>query len=118
MWKIHQILSKYPKKVVLGFLCFLSIGHYVFAVDGIIVGNKKATKTFSNIKSDLHLSLNSGFHYHQNKNFNSRKSINSPRVDNNSVITYQKGNVIWVLPQRNTLKIIVDKFKTPSPVIR
>lgn len=118
MGKNRQILSKSPRKLALFGLCLLFVGHYVFAIDGIIIGNKKASKTFSNIKSDLNISLNSGFHYHQNKNFTVKKSINSPRIETGSVITYQKGNVIWVLPQRNNFKILADKFKTPSPVIR
>jgi hypothetical protein len=34
-------------------------------------------------------------------------------VMSNSILTYQKGNVTWVVPQKNKAKIL-QKFKTPG----
>jgi len=106
----HKIGSGFAKKVVI-VLALFSMAHYVFAVDGTMDGGKKSTKAFSTLKSDLSFSLSSGYTYRGNKNFGTRRSANS--IQSNSVITYQRGNVTWVLPYRN--KTVLNKFKTPAP---
>ncbi|HLO83266.1 MAG TPA: hypothetical protein VK166_20025 [Chitinophagaceae bacterium] len=89
-------------------ICF---GQYVFAVDGLIDGGKKSTKAFSTIKSDLSISLKNGYNFHNYKTMGTRRSQNM--VMSNSILTFQKGNVTWVVPQRNKTKIL-QKFKTPG----
>lgn len=105
-----KIGSGFAKKLVV-VLALFSMAHYVFAVDGTIDGGKKS-KAFSTLKSDLNFSLKSGYTYRGNKNFGTRRTLNT--VQSNSVITYQRGNVTWVLPYRNKTTIL-NKFKTPSP---
>ena len=103
-----KIGTGFAKKVLV-VLALFSMAHYVFAVDG----GKKSSKAFSTLKSDLSFSLKSGYTYKGNKSFGTRRTLNS--VQSNSVITYQRGNVTWVMPYRNKTTIL-NKFKTPSPV--
>lgn len=87
---------------------FLSVG--VFAVDGIVMKSKSTKSSFSNMKKNLTLSLREGFYYKDNKSFGYRKNGGTSAF--NSVITYQKGNVTYIMPYRN--KVILNKFKTPQ----
>lgn len=93
----------------------ICLGHYVFAIDGVIDGGKKTTRTFSTIKADLSFSLKSGYH------FQNYKALGHHRVQNmmhsNSLITFQKGNVTWVMPQKNKAKIL-QKIKTQPTAVR
>ena len=107
-----KIGSGFAKKVLV-VLALFSMAHYVFAVDGTTNGGKKSSKAFSTLKSDLSFSLKSGYTYKGNKNFGTRRTLNS--VSSNSVITYQRGNVTWVMPYRNKTTIL-NKFRTPAPV--
>lgn len=90
-----------------------SMSQYVFAIDGTLGGGVKSKSTFSTLKKDLTLSLNSGYAFNGNKSFNSRNH----RGMLNSVVSYQKGNITYYLPYKN--KPVLQKFRTPSaPVIR
>jgi hypothetical protein len=93
----------------------ICLGHYGFAIDGVIDGGKKATKTFSTIKSDLSFSLKSGYHFQNYMQLGHRRVQNT--MHSNALITFQKGNITWVMPQKNRSKIL-QKFKTPTPGIR
>lgn len=90
-------------------LLFFVITTAVFAVDGIVVHSKAAKASFSNMKKNITLSLNAGFSYRDNKSFGFKKTGVSNSF--NSVITYQKGNVKYVIPYKH--KTILQKFKTP-----
>ncbi len=81
----------------------------VFAVDGIIV-KAKSSSAFSSMKKNLSLSLSSGFIYHENRSFGFRKGNKNSEF--NSIISYQKGNIKYILPYKN--KNLVQKFKTPQ----
>jgi hypothetical protein len=83
----------------------------VFAIDALIDGGKKSTKAFSTIKSDLSISLKNGYNFHSYKTMGSKRGQNM--VLSNSIITFQRGNVTWVVPQKNKAKIL-QKFKTPA----
>ncbi len=106
----HIRMGRFTRKVLV-ILSILCLGQYVFAVEGLIDGGKKSTKTFSTIKSDLSISLKSGYHFHNYKNMG--QSRGQTMVRSNSIITFQKGNVTWVMPNRSKTKIL-QKFKTPG----
>ncbi|MFN5423337.1 MAG: hypothetical protein ACK5AO_08725 [bacterium] len=82
----------------------------VFAVDGIIVKAKSSSAAFSSMKKNLSLSLSSGFVYHDNRSLGFKKG--SKNSEFNSIISYQKGNIKYILPYKN--KNLVHKFKTPQ----
>lgn len=105
----HSSLSKFTRKslVVAAIFC---LGN-VFAIDALIDGGKKSTKAFSTIKSDLSISLKNGYNFHSYKTMGSKRGQNM--VLSNSIITFQRGNVTWVVPQKNKAKIL-QKFKTPA----
>jgi hypothetical protein len=107
---IHISSGKFIRKVLVmaAIICF---GQYVFAVDGLIDGGKKSTKAFSTIKSDLSISLKNGYSFHSYKSMGSKRSQNM--IMSNSILTYQKGNVTWVVPQKSKAKIL-QKFKAPA----
>jgi hypothetical protein len=106
-----KIGSGFAKKVVV-VLALFSMAHYVFAVDGTMDGGKNASKAFSTLKSDLNFSLKSGYTYKGNKHFGTKRVLNT--ISSSTVITYQRGNVTWVMPYRNKTTIL-NKFKTPAP---
>jgi hypothetical protein len=106
-----KIGSQFAKKVMV-ILALFSMANYVFAVDGTLIGGKKSSKAYSTLKSDLSFSLKSGYTYRGNKNFGTRRSQNT--IMSSSVITYQRGNITWVMPYRNKTTIL-QKFKTPTP---
>ncbi|MFM1963129.1 MAG: hypothetical protein RLZZ172_1974 [Bacteroidota bacterium] len=91
-------------------LLFFVIATAVFAVDGIVIRSKSSKASFSNMKKNITLSLNAGFSYRDNKSFGFKKTGAANSF--NSVITYQKGNVKYVIPYKH--KAILDKFKTPQ----
>lgn len=107
--KLHIRLGKFTRKLLVIAAVFC-LGN-VFAIDALIDGGKKSTKAFSTIKSDLSISLKNGYNFHSYKPMGSKRSPNM--VLSNSIITYQRGNVTWVVPQKNKAKIL-QKFKTPS----
>jgi hypothetical protein len=107
---IHISPGKFTRKVLV-MAVIICLGQYVFAVDGLIDGGKKSTKAFSTIKSDLSISLKNGYNFHSYKSMGSKRSQNM--VMSNSIITFQKGNITWVVPQKNKSKIL-QKFKTPG----
>lgn len=102
---IKQRFSMHIALIVVVLACVTS----VFAVDGIIV-KTKSSSAFSSMKKNLSLSLSSGFVYHYNRSFGFKKG--SKNSEFNSVISYQKGNIKYILPYKN--KNIVHKFKTPQ----
>lgn len=102
---IKQRSSMHIALIVSVLVCVTS----VFAVDGIIV-KTKSSSAFSSMKKNLSLSLSSGFVYHDNRSFGFKKG--SKNSEFNSVISYQKGNIKYILPYKN--KNIVHKFKTPQ----
>ena len=107
----HKIGSGFAKKVLV-VLALFSMAHYVFAVDGTMDGGKRS-KAFSTLKSDLNFSLKSGYTYKGSKNFGTKRTLNS--IQSSTVVTYQRGNVTWIMPYRNKTKIL-NKFKTPAPI--
>jgi len=96
-------------KGVVALLGLLFFTHAVMAVDGIIVKSKSSKASYSNMKKNLSLSLSSGFSYRENKSFVFRKIGKDNSF--NSVITYQKGNITYMLPYRN--RTVLNRFKTP-----
>lgn len=88
----------------------LLVAHTVMAVDGIVVKSKASKSSFSNMKKNLTLSLNSGFNYKDNRSFGFKKMGSGDQFS--SMITYQKGNITYVLPYRN--KALIHRFKTPQ----
>jgi len=89
---------------------FFVIATAVFAVDGIVIRSKSSKASFSNMKKNITLSLHAGFSYRDNKSFGFKKTGATNSF--NSVITYQKGNVKYVIPYKH--RSILDKFKTPQ----
>jgi len=86
------------------------LSHAVFAVDGIIIKSKSSKASFSNIKKNLTLNLNAGFTYSGNRSFGFKKVGKENMF--NSVISYQKGNITYMIPYKN--RAILQRFKTPQ----
>jgi len=86
------------------------LSHAVFAVDGIIVKSKSSKSSFSNMKKNLTLNLNAGFTYSGNRSFGFKKVGKENMF--NSVISYQKGNITYMIPFKN--RGILQRFKTPQ----
>ncbi|MFZ9332297.1 MAG: hypothetical protein ACO23W_07600 [Chitinophagaceae bacterium] len=87
----------------------LTISATAFAIDGIVMKSKSSKSSFSNMKKHLSLSLRDGFSYRDNKAFGFKRHGNA--VMFNNVITYQKGNVTYIIPYKN--RVVLNKFKTP-----
>jgi hypothetical protein len=80
------------------------------AVDGIVVKSKASKSSFSNMKKNLSLNLSEGFSYKDNRSFGFKNMGAGDQF--NSRITYQKGNITYVLPYKN--KALIHRFKTPQ----
>lgn len=102
-------IGKISKKIAAVSIA-LSLSLCVFAIDGIVMKSKSGKSSFSNMKKNLSLSLREGFSYKDNKSFGFKR--NGHTVMFNNVITYQKGNITYVVPYRN--KVVLGKFKTPQ----
>ncbi len=109
MRNLNKLSASFSAKIT-ATLLFFAIATAVFAVDGIIIRSKSSKSSFSNMKKNITLSLNSGFAYRDNKSFGFRKTGSSNSFS--TVITYQKGNIKYVLPYKH--KTILHKFKTPE----
>lgn len=89
----------------------------VHAVDGILTsgGRSSSKSAYSTLKKDFKMSLQSGFTFHDNRNFGPLRAGSVGQV--NSVMSLQKGNVTLYLPTRT--KSLTNRFRTPSaPVVR
>ena len=97
---------------VLTLMALLFVSVAVFAVDGIVSKSKsKSSKAaYSNMKKNLSLGLGSGFSYRDNRSFGFKRMGKDNSF--NSIITYQKGNITYILPYKN--KSVLNKFKTPQ----
>jgi hypothetical protein len=106
------ISKSYPHVIKKSFAIFavIVLSHAVFAVDGIIIKSKSSKASFSNIKKNLTLNLNAGFTYSGNRSFGFRKVGKENMF--NSVISYQKGNITYMIPYKN--RGILQRFKTPQ----
>ncbi|HET9057912.1 MAG TPA: hypothetical protein VFN30_13785 [Chitinophagaceae bacterium] len=100
--------------IFIAFTCLYmaSFGSFIGA------GDKKDSKTkddrnskvFSDFKNTMHFSLRNGMMFHGNKILNTQYCKKS--IVYNSVITYTKGNTIYIIPHKQS--IFVSKFKTPG----
>lgn len=88
----------------------LTLSFCLFAVDGIVIKSKSGKTSFSTMKKNLTLSIKDGFSYKDNKTFGFKRVGHSLMFNN--IISYQKGNITYILPYRS--KIILNKFKTPQ----
>jgi hypothetical protein len=95
---------------VLTLVALLFVSVAVFAVDGIVSKSKSSKAAYSNMKKNLSLSLGSGFSYRDNRSFGFKRMGKDNSF--NSIITYQKGNITYILPYKN--KSVLNKFKTPQ----
>lgn len=91
-------------------LYVVSFGSYVGAGDKTDTKNKSTKAVFSNLKSTMNFSLRNGMLYRGNKIVSSQRCEKS--VLYNSVITYSKGNTIYIIPHKQSL--FLSKFKTPG----
>lgn len=107
--KEHTLLLK--TRVVITVAVVL-LSQIALAVDGVIVKSKsaKSAAAFSNMKKNLSLSLHSGFNYRDNRSFGFKKTGREAMF--NSTISYQKGNITYILPYKH--KNVLQRFKTPQ----
>lgn len=89
-------------------LMFLSLA--VYAVDGIVTKSKSSKAAYSNMKKNLSLSLSSGYNYHDTRSVSLKKSSREHSI--NTLITYKKGNISYILPIKT--RTVLQKFKTPE----
>ena len=106
---IRNIFSTSPFRLISGTTIALLLSFGVFAIDGIVMKSKSNKNSFSNMKKNLTLSLREGFSYKDNRSFGYKKMGGSTVF--NSMITYQKGNITYIIPYKN--KVLLNKFKTP-----
>jgi len=104
----HISFSKWMRPAAVMVLS-VALSATVFAIDGIVMKSKSSKSSFSNMKKHLSLSLREGFSYRDNKAFGFKRHGNT--VMFNNVITYQKGNVTYIIPYKN--RVVLNKFKTP-----
>ena len=90
-------------------LYVVSFGSYVGG-DKKDTKDNKNTKVYSNLKSTMNFSMRNGMLYRSNKIINTQRCEKS--VLYNSVITYSKGNTIYIIPHKQSL--LLGKFKTPG----
>lgn len=102
---IHSVFNK-----VIALAGIIVFSHTVYAVDGIVSKSKSSKASFSNMKKNLTLNLNTGFSYSGNRSFGFKKTDKERSF--NTVISYQKGNITYMLPYKN--KSILQRFKTPQ----
>ena len=118
MLKSRNILLKTAKKIAV-LLVMFTITKYVFAVSGIRSsgGDDKSrtaarTSAFSNIKSTVTFSLKDKLQFHS-------KVLNPVSEENfvmyNSIVTYRKGNVTYILPYK-TRSIKLPGFISMGPI--
>ena len=101
-------LHVFKKSIAL--VAVIVLSHAALAVDGIVVKSKSSKASFSNMKKNLTLNLNAGFTYSGNRSFGFRKVGKENMF--NSVISYQKGNITYMIPYKN--RGILQRFKTPQ----
>jgi hypothetical protein len=102
-------LSTFFRKSI-ALVAVFALSHAVYAVDGIVSKSKSSKSSFSNMKKNLTLNLSAGFNYTGNRSFGFKKVGKENMF--NSVISYQKGNITYMLPYKN--KSILQRFKTPQ----
>lgn len=111
MIKFKIIFPSHLKNGIISFLLIFFVSQVVMAVDGIIAKSKSSkSSSFSNMKKNLTLNLHSGFIYHNNKSFGFKKLEKENSF--NSIISYQKSNITYIIPYKN--KALLQKFKTPQ----
>ncbi|MBI2730074.1 MAG: hypothetical protein HYX40_04875 [Sphingobacteriales bacterium] len=98
--------------VTISFLCLYGVvfGSFVGVGDSKISKDAKNTKLYSNLKSTMHFSLKNGMVYKGNKIVSTQRTEQS--VIYNSVVTYHKGNTIYIIPYKQST--FLSKFKTPG----
>ena len=110
-------LSKYFRTGTMVYilcLTLLSVGGYVFAIDGTFGSSKAGSTTLALIRSRMDVSLNSGYQFQSNRNMGMQPGSKGMYQ---SIISYQKGNFTYNVPVRQPQVMV--KFKTPvAPVIR
>lgn len=86
-------------------LAIFVFGEYVFAVSGSSNGDDRSSKmkVYSNLKTAIPFSLRYGHNYSGSKTFSFTKTDQC--IVMNSIITYQRGNVVYVLPHQNKIKL-------------
>jgi hypothetical protein len=116
MRPLASAISSPGKSTLVVFLLVVAAGA-AYAVDGILTngGRSSSKSAYSTLKKDLTMSLNSGFTFHDNRNFGSLRAGSAGQV--NSVMSLQKGNVTLYLPTRT--RSLTNRFRTPSaPIVR
>ena len=114
---VNFVLMKTQKRffntfsnIALALVTMMFVSVTVFAVDGIVSKSKSSKATYSNMKKNLRLNLSAGYTYRDNRSFGFKKSGKDNAF--NSIITYQKGNITYILPYKN--KSALHRFKTPQ----
>lgn len=110
MLQSHNILFHKIMRIFSALVIVMTVSATVYAIDGIVMKSKSSRSNFSNMKKHLSLSLRDGFSYRDNKAFGYKRHGNT--VMFNNVITYQKGNVTYIIPYKN--RVVLNKFKTPT----
>ncbi|NDC77047.1 MAG: hypothetical protein EBZ67_04125 [Chitinophagia bacterium] len=98
----------------------LLVSGYAFAIDGILsIGDKsRRASAFSNIKSDLKISLGSGLYHYRSMRALPGAPHTTVTAGPRSMVIYQRGNVSIHIPV-NTKPSLLRTFKTPTaPTLR
>lgn len=118
----QNILSKVIKYSLIVVAVF-AIAQYVLAATGIRVrsgGEDKGKSasgagSFSNIKSTVTFSIKDNYRFNNSKAFmNTSKPAENFRLQS-SVVTYKKGNVVYLLPYKTQSSIKLPDFIKATP---
>ena len=98
--------------ITLSLMCLYGVvfGSFVGASDKKDNKDTKNTKVYSDLKSTMHFSMKNGMTYRSNKIITTQRTEKS--VIYNSLVTYHKGNTIYIIPFKQST--FLSKFKTPG----
>lgn len=107
MLSLNTILKSTGKKALFFLLFISAMAAYASLGDGNSKGKKKASLLNYKPVTPGKFSLKSGYEYRGNQVINHQKNLHT--VSLNSLITYQKGNLTYIVPMKTTM--ITDKVK-------
>lgn len=120
MVKNKKIL-KSSVKCGVAFVALFAAVQCVFAIGaGFFSGgedkSKKGSNSFSNIKSSVTISIKDKYGISSKEAFTkSHNKALTPAASNNSLVTYKKGNVVYIMPYKNPKGMKIQGVITLTP---
>jgi len=108
---LYQIFNK--KAIVFTLISVAAIAAFASLGDGILKAKKVSLLNIKQSVTPGKFSLRSGYQYRGSQVINQQKSDNI--VTLNSLVTYQKGNLTYILPLKTTINTQKIKFSVGVP---